>query len=138
MFLVLKELAVTEVFHIIIVCFKNFLDDVATYLSLFLILWLAASLKIINYGMLQVANGIGSLVQTVTNSDSRKERFIKMKLTPFMKELQNATLALMAEWQELHPEWEISHKNAKNIPDWVFEERMEFINNGLRAQGFCE
>ena len=62
----------------------------------------------------------------------------KMKLTPFMKELQNATLALMAEWQELHPEWEISHKNAKNIPDWVFEERMEFINNGLRAQGFCE
>ena len=67
----------------------------------------------------------------------QKERK-KMKLTPFMKELQNATLALMAEWQELHPEWEISHKNAKNIPDWVFEERMEFINNGLRAQGFCE
>ena len=61
-----------------------------------------------------------------------------MKLTPFIKELQNATLALMAEWQELHPEWEISHKNAKNIPDWVFEERMEFINNGLRAQNFCE
>lgn len=66
------------------------------------------------------------------------ERENKMKLTPFMKELQNATLALMTEWQELHPEWEISHKNAKNIPDWVFEERMEFINNGLRAQGFCE
>ena len=65
MLLVLEELAVTEVFHVIFVCFKYFLDDVATDLSLFLVLWLATTYEEIYDGMLKTADSIGRFMKTV-------------------------------------------------------------------------
>ena len=46
--------------------------------------------------------------------------------------------ALAKQWQELHPEVEISHKNEKNIPEAVLNARLAYINDGLRELGFIK
>lgn len=50
------------------------------------------------------------------------------------------TRALMLQWEELHPEWKgkITHTNECNIPESVFNDRLEYINEGLKILGFIK
>lgn len=44
--------------------------------------------------------------------------------------------ALAAQWQELHPECIITHANIDTVPQDILDERLEYINGGLRTLGF--
>lgn len=55
-----------------------------------------------------------------------------------MEAIMAATRELMAQWQGLHPEVEISHGNVKNLTREILDERLAFINNGLKELGFIQ
>ena len=49
-----------------------------------------------------------------------------------------ATRSLMLQWEELHPKWKgkITHTNEHNIPESVFDDRLNYINEGLKTLKF--
>ena len=57
-----------------------------------------------------------------------------------MNNLMAETQRLMREWEMKNPIWcgKITHANIKNVPVSVLDERLEYINAGLRALGFIK
>ena len=57
-----------------------------------------------------------------------------------MNNLMAETQRLMREWEMKSPMWcgKITHANIKNIPVSVLDERLEYINAGLKALGFIK
>lgn len=57
-----------------------------------------------------------------------------------MNNLMAETQRLMREWEVENPMWrgKITHDNIKNVPVSVLDERLEYINAGLRALGFIK
>ena len=57
-----------------------------------------------------------------------------------MDNLMVETKRLMREWEEENPMWrgKITHANIKNIPVSVLDERLAYINAGLKRLGFIK
>ena len=57
-----------------------------------------------------------------------------------MNNLMAETQRLMREWEVENPMWrgKITHDNIKNVPVSVLDERLEYINAGLKALGFIK
>ena len=57
-----------------------------------------------------------------------------------MNNLMAETQRLMREWEVENPMWcgKITHDNIKNVPISVLDERLEYINAGLKALGFIK
>ena len=57
-----------------------------------------------------------------------------------MNNLMAETQRLMREWEMENPMWcgKITHANIKNVPVSVLDERLEYINAGLKTLGFIK
>ena len=57
-----------------------------------------------------------------------------------MNNLMEETQRLMREWEMENPMWcgKITRANIKNVPVSVLDERLEYINAGLKALGFIK
>lgn len=57
-----------------------------------------------------------------------------------MNNLMVETQRLMREWEEENPNWrgKITHANIKNVPVSVLDERLAYINAGLKRLGFIK
>ena len=68
-----------EIFDIVIIGFNNLINEIVTHLRFFLVLRLTAPNKIFHDGMLQMADGITGLVESVVIHDVVYQLLIKQE-----------------------------------------------------------